>query len=361
MTKYLITLEPLEPFFFGGEHTFGKDASRQEDKARYYAKSEYFPQQSAVLGMLRKAILNKKKLMTLHRNGEWVDVRDKITVDNKKMTKKQLATKLVGNGSFSYEQSFDMGSLASISALFVMKDKKSYVVAEADRIFTPSYSSDTMYIQGKAQKIICFEGYDAKEYIPIKLLSKEDEITLDEVFKSQLTVGIKKAINGKTEDDAFFLKQSYSFDKACFALYLESSTDMTFLDSTIVSLGADMSSFMLRIKSTEDTLKNVTQGIFSNKQGFTRMVLLSETLLSPKAYGYCEFILGSRNTQRHLVKNDNNKNKKYKKSKRYTLLERGTVIYTQEIDNLQTELNQPHLQKVGINQYICLKGEQQNA
>ena len=53
--SHTILLEPLEPFFFGGSQTFGRLGD--ENGGSYLARSELFPQQSAVLGMLRKELM----------------------------------------------------------------------------------------------------------------------------------------------------------------------------------------------------------------------------------------------------------------------------------------------------------------
>jgi len=53
--RYLITIKPLEPFIFGGDNTFGKIGDKEN--GTYLVKSRQFPQQSAVLGMLKKEIM----------------------------------------------------------------------------------------------------------------------------------------------------------------------------------------------------------------------------------------------------------------------------------------------------------------
>ena len=353
MDNYRITLKPLEPFFFGGEHTFGKDESRQENKPRYFAKSEYFPQQSALLGMLRKTILNKLGLLVIHRKGEWIDVNDKVKDSkDKTCTKKELATKLVGNGAFSYENDFDIGKVIdNISPLYILKDNKPYFVQAKDRAYTPKYINGYMYIKGHKQNIISFVGYDPKKYVSTLLVSKDDEKNIDDIFEPHVSVGIKKSPDSKAEEDAFFLKKSYMFRDECFAFHLQCNhKDMTFLNNTIVSLGADQSSFMINIQKDTTTFEETSKGIFSSKINFDRIVLLSETLLSTKSYELCEFVLGERQSKRHLVSKNNKKHLvSHNKSQRYYLLERGAVLYTKELTKLEKMLNKTHLKKIGIN------------
>jgi hypothetical protein len=68
--------------------------------------------------------------------------------------------------------------------------------------------------------------------------------------------------------------------------------------------------------------------------------------------------MGERKTMRHLEAVEKNQRwKKRHKSKRYYLFQRGTVLYTNELEKLEKELNKPYLQKIGINQYTASKGE----
>ena len=57
MNKYLVTLKPLTPFFFGGENTFG------DGKINYFARSNYLPQQTTILGMIRHQLLIQNNLI----------------------------------------------------------------------------------------------------------------------------------------------------------------------------------------------------------------------------------------------------------------------------------------------------------
>lgn len=51
MTKYLITLQPADYYFFGGENTF--DTSRDDESRNYFVRSNLLPQQTALIGLVR--------------------------------------------------------------------------------------------------------------------------------------------------------------------------------------------------------------------------------------------------------------------------------------------------------------------
>ena len=85
---YLVTLKPIDKFFFGGDMTFAIPEGNKERKeanrsfSSYIIRSMPFPQQTSLLGMLRFLLLRKRssgslycdscndrKLQDLRRNG----------------------------------------------------------------------------------------------------------------------------------------------------------------------------------------------------------------------------------------------------------------------------------------------------
>ena len=354
---YLIKLKPLEPFFFGGEYTFGRDDTRIEknETSRYFAKSELFPQQSAVLGMLRKTILNKKNILTLHKKGEWIDGRKNEDGTDSKNHKE--ANRWVGRGRFSYERDFDMGEvIESISPLFITKADTNYFVAAKDSNYTPEISPYKVMLNDKEAPLIYFEGYEAKKEDETTFITQKGEsLKLSEIYKPIQTVGIKKM----QKEDGFFLKESYSFqNEEHFAFVVKSRENLDFLNKTLVALGADQSAFMMEVVPEYESFKKITEGIFTPKKAFDRIVLLSETLMTHEAYALCNFIVAERKSMRHLTQQQDKKKKKTYKSKRYYLFWRGTVLYTQNKGALSKALQIPYLQKAGINRYQTIaKGE----
>jgi CRISPR-associated protein Cmr3 len=343
--KYLITLKPLEPFFFGGEHTFGADDSRNE-ASRYSASSSYFPQQSALLGMLRRTILIQEGCLTLHRRGEWVDA-----------SRSMQASIIAGKGKFSYDDEYDLGKIKGLSPLFIAQNNNYYIVDSKDKILSPKISSTSvMLIGGSEQPNIVFEGYNPKNYSSDSFIANDGKgiKKLSELYKEVSNVGIKKSINGESEEDAFFQKTSFLLkDEASFACIVTLEDGLN-LNQSIVTLGADQSSFMMNVQPFDKDFIEVFSTSFSQKS-LDRVVITAETLVSSEASEYALFILGERKSYRFL-KAEKNASSKGKKSKRYFLLERGSVIYTNNMAELSSHLSQPHLQRAGINHFIAIKG-----
>lgn len=118
--KYLITFTPMEPYFFGGERTFGfgKESDR---KPPYYIVSEKNPSQPTLFGTLRYIILSQNNAL----------------FDQKDAAK---AGELVGAESFSFQKALtyaeapaqNFGIINCISPLFLIKAGEWYVPTPFD-------------------------------------------------------------------------------------------------------------------------------------------------------------------------------------------------------------------------------------
>jgi len=345
---YLITLQPLEPFFFGGEYTFGADESRKES-SRYSATSTQFPQQTALLGMLRKTMLIQNGHLTMHKKGEWVDSRGRGTQDNNY----DNAKKLVGTEAFSYEKAIDLGVIEQISPLFIQTKKNSYIANAKDNgLQLKELAKAKVSFGNGVKKAFVFENFDTKTHKNCEFISTNNKgRNYSNFFKEVERVGIKKSQGGETENDAFFRKKSYyPQNGASFAFFATFSDSTAWEKESIVTLGADQSSFRLSIEETSTDFEKMFVDSYE-AQSNSRVVLASETLLSQEAYEACSFVYGSRQPYRQLTDA-----KHGTKSKRYYLLERGSVLYTEQLETLEKELNQAHLQTIGINHYFTIKG-----
>lgn len=356
---YKMTLKPLEPFFFGGEYTFGADESRikkiknkeKQDKARavsrYSATSTQFPQQTALLGMLRKTLLIQNGNLTMHKKGEWVDSRGRGKQDDNY----DKAKALVGTEAFSYERGIDLSIIESISPLFV-DDEGEYFVANAkDEPYELKQIEGDISFGAGQEKAFVLDEFNAKKSSVVEFISHQSQKNYSDFFEEVPSVGIKKSKDGKAEEDAFFRKKSYyPKDSACFSFVVTFSQEVNWKKKSIVSLGADQSGFKLEIEKTKDNFDDLFSGIHKAKK-HSRIVLTSETILSREAYELCYFVLGSRKSYRQLTDA-----RIGKKSKRYYLLEKGSVLFAEEIEKLEMLLDQKHLQSVGINRYFTIKG-----
>ncbi len=324
--KYLVTLKPLESFLFGGDQTFG--ALDDKNVGSYLFKSREFPQQTALLGMLKKELMIQAGLLTRKRKGEWVDKH-----------KKSQANKLVGVEKFDMLSKTlqDFGSIKSISPLFLFKGNKKYIKKVAiDKL---------IYDDGK------LEGYDPKKDIYDNYISVDgnESLSRSHIFKAVEQTGNKKG----GEDNSLFKKISYMLINGFkFAFYLELDEE---LKDSMVTLGADRSSFLMQVKELDDSLE------YQDPKGY--LTLLSDAYIRLPLEQHCSFAITSEVSQRNLIgkksslktyKDNNGKsteNKKhFQKSETLYLYEKGSVIINPS-NELIEDLKQENLQQIGYNIY----------
>jgi len=313
--KYLVTLKPLTPFFFGGSVTFGKLGD--EENSTYLVKSRLFPQQTSILGMLRKEYLIQNNLLTKKIRGEWVD---------KKNVEK--AKKLVGSENFDIKKDMDFGVIKSISPVFLMKNDKKYI----KKVNIDKYE----YKDG------ILNGYNSKDDIYDNFVSidNKENLKTDDIFKSITKVGIKKSLSNNNEN-SYFKQTFYTLqDDFTFAFYLDTQAE---LKSSIIHLGADKSMFKMDIKEVDK--ENLT---YKDKNGY--LVLLSDSYIDISLKGNCEFAITSEISFSNLKTKMDTNTHKFEKSNKVYFYERGSVIINPS-DELINNLNKSNLQKIGYNKY----------
>jgi len=315
--RYLITLKPLEPFFFGGEQTFGELGDKENSS--YIATSRLFPQQSAILGMIKKELLKAKGYLTRKLKDEWVDEDYKLQ-----------ATNLVGKDKFSFENKLhDYGKIKNISPIFLIKEDEKYFYIKDIFDYNLSLNPPLFYKGDKK--------YSYKNEIEAKLI-KDDfskKIEINKVFKQKMQVGNQK---NKT-DDAFFKKISYQLDKDFkFAFYIEIDEKIDDLDNKIVHLGADRSKFLLNLKQDNSTLELNLPDI-----GYKYVVLLSDSYIKDLK---AKFAITSEISFAYKKKNS----KKFQKSQKYYFYEKGSIIIEPD-SSFYTQIDRKNLTQIGYNYY----------
>ena len=320
MKKYLLTLKPLEPFFFGGEQTFGKLAD--ENKGSYLAKSRYFPQQTALLGMLKKEILKKEGLLTRKIKDEWVDE-----------SLKPKAIKYSGDEKFSFEnKEHNFGVIKSLSEVFLYDGSDEYYVIKD--IFNYKLTLNPPLLE----KLNSDEKYTAKEEITAKLFSSDfkKKVDLSGVFKSIVQVGNQK----EEEENAFFKKESFILcDKFIFGVVVEVNDgyELEKLDNLIVNLGADSSKFLLKVKKEYEK-----KALALPEIGHNYIVLLSDSYIEKLD---CEFAITSEISFAYLNK------AMFSKSRKYFFYEKGSIFINPSEEMVKNIKSYKNLNQIGYNKY----------
>ena len=387
MNNYLITLTPVNKFFFGGDMTFQvgeKDNSEFNLQfSSYIISSNYFPQQTSLLGMLRFLILSNSPYFK-----------------NDKITNTIEVGKLIGEKSFSVEvkkgndetkieyPKNDFGMIDSISECFLqykgdnMTDWIDLSFLPFDSLFEVKSCDNTGIYNGEQKSIPTIEGFSVKngytKYVGFEGL----EIPLSDIFVKDCRLGINRDITtGKVEDDALFKQICYRLadkqyvynekrervkdengndvTKPCrfrfaFRAQINDNTENGILggcNGQLVSIGGDNSQFIINLE--EGKLKEKVSS--DNK-----VVLQSPAYLTRKEVDNAAFAITEIVPFRFL--NTSLETKSYhrldnyvSRSVRYELYDRGSVFYfdnnNKKVAFVDALKKRNDFRQIGYNQY----------
>ena len=321
--RYLITLAPLEAFFFGGDRTFGTLGDKESGS--YLVKSRQFPQQSALLGMLKKEMMIQAGLLTRKLRGEWVD----------KQNKKEAET-LVGDEKFDIDSKIEQnfGKIESISPIFLIRDNRRYI----KKVDIDSYNYKDGLLEKKNPKKETDKYFTGKDNMYDNFISIDHNKKLrsSNIFREVEQVGNRK----DAEDNSLFKKTSYQLKyNFKFAFYFESEFE---LKDSFITLGGETSTFKMSVSKTDDNLD------YQDKNGY--LTLLSDAFITVdiKDKKNCKFAITSEISFGYLQNRFDDNKRVFKKSKNIFLYEKGSVFIEQS-DELIADLNNKNLQKIGLN------------
>jgi CRISPR-associated protein Cmr3 len=366
---HLITLRPIDKFFFGSENTFN---TADGGKSNYLVASRYFPQQTTLLGMLR--------LELLLQNGLLADVTDKL-----KDTK--AATTLIGNSGFSLynaiksnytEEVKGWGVIQNISPVFLQNGNENYFVAPNDfRFALQTQAPGSMSLgfgETATEPVPFYPEYDAKKMNETLLLSNRlSEKGIDKVFIERQQVGIKK----NSDEEGYFKQTHYTLAKGfAFAFYTNLNLpEEKHLNGGLIPMGGERSVFKMEITPLKD--KNVDLSAWNisrlPKSSLSKIYLLTDAFVPTDLSDCCAFAYNSTVSFRQIetsISHTNNfwdmnnkqdrhtnRNGKAVKSQLYNFFSRGSVFYAHpdKLTDLQNAFKLPALQQVGYNHFITIQ------
>lgn len=377
---FRIELTPLDTFFFGGEKTFG--INRNTD---YLIRSERFPQQTSLLGMLRKTLLEQCGLLG---PPDW------------EISDRNAAAKLIGEKSFHLNDSdheIDFGAIHALSPLFLMKKDIRWFPAPLDHDHTlGSVPGDALIANagGRTRPIPILHGYDSKKGLQKKWISEEGEtVAEDTIFTESVRPGVWKNLkrngqNGESaaEEEGYFKEHFLKFDgRWRFAFYAELDAEIlkcditghsiSELQSMLVTLGKERSTFRLEATPEEQPLDEcffpgqikVVQKIGD----LAKIVLLSDHYTDTSVYSPCFFALTGvkdfrfihttvSETEEYANLNRNKRpGKQPWKSSKYNLLQAGSALYVppEKLDEVLKKLHHPRFRQIGFNWHGVMQTE----
>ncbi len=378
--ELLVTLKPIDKFFFGTDMTFAVPTDDKEKKRRaerfasYIIKSSRFPQQTSLLGMLRFMILSNS------------DCFDKGgIIDNDK--KKDAAEKLIGPRSFTVAsggEEGNFGQIESLGACFLINnfDEKApvfYSFAPFDSEFKSSDLSIKGYVNGKEISLPVLENYKAKDGYTERLKGSDGSfIPVSEVFVEDRRIGIARDVaSGKTDSAGLFKQVGYRFkdyaqngdsdvrEKVAnwhFAFYVTVKDECKIedYDGSIVSIGGDSSQFVFNVKDGVEDRRPELFEASSENQDVLKVVLQSPAYLKMEDFENMAFFFSNTIPFRFMVTSvkgtkDYTLRSGYQRSCRYELYAPGSVFYfleKRDADNFKKALeNHKTFRAIGYNEY----------
>lgn len=375
-----ITLTPLGRFFFGGENF----AARGE-KAFYLQHSADFPQQTTLLGLIRFQLLQQNQALTWDTNQQ-------------RISHAKSAALLIGSESFHPSPSDGIrtfGNLEGISPIFLVDGKGQRYLpyprirqwGEQDVEFVEAQlkigiAGSRLLAPEKAQSLLAAViPYDPKLGIEwgFKAIDDEDWLPYSSVYESMdAQVGINKSHTlphrreeEQAEQEGFF-KMTYQRLKPGFGFgaLLRLTDPQQLTGEQMVFFGKERSPFSMEVHHLNTPEKwPAPPHLLAGQKIWLAAPARVDAKYLPEA---CEAVLGRQTSFRCMVtevQEDYNyfgnprisgRTKQPKISKRYNLLDRGTLLWIREkasenaLQNLRDSFNDPAFYSIGYNHLLTL-------
>lgn len=371
---YFIKLTPLHHFFFGGENKF-----EIEGTANYLVKSNYYPQQTSLLGLTRYLLLQSGST--------------------------KLDADLIGQTGFRMEK-LRYGIIESLSPVLLYKEdvayyslplsygKKVELLSDSENGEADTYNVH-IQIFGNGDKYPRNYSYkDEYKYCSNDWLISEDGRLQPKLYTEEENekkgffipheqVGILKNYQGVTKESGFYKMTAYRMAPDCyFGFYLtlsESNPQFEVGKKHLTTLGGEQSKFILEVEEraapeiqflTENVATPFDAGL--SRDQLHKIALISDAYVDMnKLRQIAGFVIGKTKNFRFLKTTVETKNH-YRLSKdegkitesavrstRKTLLEKGSVIYcksTAQADNVK-QLLESYIafRTIGYNHFISFQ------
>lgn len=343
MSRYIITLKPIDKFFFGGDMTFsvGNDPKDKYNReySSYIIESALFPQQTSLLGMMRFLLLRN------HAD----------CFDGVRITDAAKAAALIGEGGFGQGRTY--GRIKSLGHCFIKdcKENKDYHFAPYDSDYAVHASEDTCLVNGREIRLHKMDGVSSKAWYKKYLECGSEKKEVSSFFVKDRRIGINRDIKtGKTEDAALFKQISYRFSDSryAFAFRAEADVDILPYDGQVVSVGADNSQFVIGIKNETDDGKEGCSAL--------KVALLSPARLLSRDMDRVAFCMTEVMPFRYLrstvhTESYNVLHGKMSRSERIEMYAPGSVFYFSseaDADAFRNALNSyEDFRRIGYNEY----------
>lgn len=370
-TTYLVKLKPVSSYYFGGERSFGLG-----EKQNYLVTSRKWPQQTTLLGMVRYLLLREHGLLA-----------------EKGKTVPEAAKELIGSRSFrlgteeeQFGASLDFKQIKALDPVFLMDEEATYYPAPLTNGMKLNPAKGHLFYQpGERKKAYLLEGYDPKEGLKHQVIDPNTGhvIPESEIFQEVSQVGIEKGRDGQPKTEAFYKQTSMAFNTIekrdtglkddegkpiiekiphnwYFAFYLTVSSDTSLPAETLLPMGGEQRLFSWTAEKATSQKPEWSEKAKGTDR--TRLLLLSDSLVPNTIYEKCEFAV-TETLDFRFIHTDINKTSRYHniskdkdsqdlvKSDKFTLLRKGSVLYSDSPGDLESLLKSERLQSIGYNHF----------
>jgi len=360
--RYLLTFKPLKHFFFGNNKTFSDD---------YVAKSEYFPQNTQLLGALRLFIAEQNNLMKVYKKGKWSNNPQKL----KKLVGDKNSLGMIQNLSqmFIVDDNLKDAYFPTPFDINIQFDKGSSIMDDEGHIHIVNYPQRAYISYYELDNIddeYFLNNYDVKKYsnqmlgnhmfwnaylnYDTKILNSlqhfEHKGNDLGVFIKHSQVGIELDDNKTTKEGQFYSKTDYTLRKGfLFGCVIELEEQI--INDGIITLGAENSIFELKVHNLEDleiNLHPIVSQLFTTPKKSNKIVAISESFIDNTKDLKAYFTIAPFYKNFATIYKDKSKFKGKTVAQR--LLPNGSVIYPK--DDCILPKAQSIYQKIGYNQFI---------
>ncbi len=348
--KYLVKLTPHDKFFFGGERTFGEN-----NEANYFVISNYFPQQTGILGLIRHQLL--------------LQCGDEKVFKDNKIVKGSKVNNLIGEKSFTIDGGFNFGAIKSLSPVFICE---SCVQPVNNTFYFPANKeyhwheklNDTCeketvneFLQIELKSHPLLKGYDAKFGLPDLLMNKSGkQIQYKDVFAEHKQVGIRKQYEGGTDEKAYYVQTFYKFiNNYSFAFIVELDASTKFSSRDIVIFGGEQQAFRMEVTDFSGEFKELIPD-YEKSNNSDKVVLVSDAYVTDDIMSECYFAITETVDFKFLVTTNSISNyySQPTKSDKYNLYKKGSVFYG-DPGKITGKLENKQFEKIGYNIYKTIK------
>jgi len=363
---YQIKLTPNGSFYFGGEGSFSspKIDSISKDKNSidyfkprqgYFAKSEKFPQQTQLLGMVKKELLKANGLL-MHFKHEEKPIKDNKV---KEIIGDKWGKEVTNTGVIKELSPLFLWHKANEELCFPMPYDYGYVLE----------TTSTAYINGIKKEAVAFKSlkdsskyFSAKDYLYNNYHTTRGFVAnIDEIFTPYIQTHTQTIIYKKDDEEQLFKVERYVLNENFDFVFYLTLSDKYFEDNynTTVFLGGENSSFNMSVELIEKLpLEDINSYYNLALPKDKKIVLLSDSYIDAEdnIFEYAKASMCDKTQLRTIVKNREH----FNKTTKLILLTKGSVFYPKSEEarkKIESILNKESFQKIGYNKYITLKGE----